>query len=165
MTSSEHSSSPTCEIWHLGQAGLPGAFLGYGTLVSDQVVLLHPSIQPHVRRSRSGRARVRISGGPSIEVLDGDLVAGNIGRLRALRAVNLDGPSRAQRHDLPWPERGKPSTMDAFASALAQEADGDPAGPPPDPPAEAGAPGPARPDNTQLRPPWCWLFPNCAGCH
>jgi hypothetical protein len=161
--SSTETAGTVCEVWHLDEDGHPTRFLGYGSLVSAQVLVLHPPAG-RSRHPRTGRARVRVRRAGALEVLDGSLEPAHVAGLRSLRAVSLDGPSRGEVADLPWPRRGHPDTVGAFRSALATLAGGDPAEEPSEPPATPDAPGPPVPDNTQIRPPWCWMFPSCPGC-
>ena len=72
---STQTAGTVCEVWHLDEDGHPGRFLGYGSLVSAQVLVVHPSAG-RSRHPRTGRARVRVRRPGAVEVLDGSLAPG-----------------------------------------------------------------------------------------
>lgn len=154
--------------WLLEDEDRPGRFLGYGTLAERSIVVLHPP------RHRSPRAAeeddhlptdVRVRTQFGAQVLDGALTASAVPEAGDLRAVILDGPMDAVPTDLPWPRRNDPASLIVFDQVLAELADSDPQQPPGSRPLYADPPATISPTNEGILPPWCYIFPNCRGCH
>lgn len=154
---------PRATLWRIDDPDHP-RFLGHGTAVEPQLVLLHPSEQ-RGWTPRSARVRVRVTTTDTEDVLDGSMSGGYVRGLVSLRVITLDGPITA--NDFPaldWPRRRDPGSRTRFLETLTAWSATDPTTDPGPAPAEADRPREPYQETPQLVPPWCWLFPKCPGC-
>lgn len=164
----ETADAALAACWLLEEEDRPGRFLGYGTLAEHSIVVLHPPRHPSPPQAQEDdhlptAARVRTQVGH--QVLDGALTSSAVPEAADLKAVILDGAMDAEPIDLPWPRPNDPTSLMIFNQALAELAESDPRQPPSNRPIYADPPGTITPTNEGILPPWCYIFPNCRGCH
>lgn len=163
MTPPPEQISPSVAVWARTDRGRTGRFLGWGSVLRPDVVVLHPgaSAQVVVGSIPTTRVRVRLSDLTGVDVIDGTVVSARSALARGLVAVNLDFATRCAVTLHPLPIRPTAQDVEALLTAVVRAAEADPARPPTRPTATGHWPPGTHPG---LTPPWCAIWPGAWGC-
>lgn len=155
-------------LYALDEDGIPGEFVGFGSLIDRAVIFLHPPVNRQLAGSVEGR-RFRCVIGAELkqpEVLDGTGCPVDAELPGPPVAINLDGGCAAPLTPIPSPGVQAPATQLAAAveTALGEAARDD--GPAPSEPAPATADkgAPLNSGEPTSRPWYCRICPHAFGC-
>lgn len=141
--------------------GATGDFVGYGSLVKDDLVLLHPRAARLLRAAHEKRqTKLRLQFPGALRgngVIDGTLLVGK-GSNAAFYSIFLDSVPDAKPHDLDLNKKTQAQIVQLLTDFLAEQESNDPSEPPTTRPEQPSVGQPNR------YPPWCIIFPHCPGC-
>ncbi len=163
MASTHDDDIRGVSVWALTREGRTGRFVGWGSTLRSDVVVLHPAAGSALPTSKADgrRLRVRLSDGTGVDVIDGAVVRPRPRTAAGLVAVNLDFATRCAVTLPPLPPRPTPEDIDRLVAQVDEAARNDSPAAPPTP----VAPGHTTPRNLPgLAPPWCTVWPHAWGC-
>jgi hypothetical protein len=163
VVSTDHDNRAGVSVWTLTRQGRTGRFVGWASVLRNDVVVLHPAAGAALDLPKTGdlRLRIRLSDVTGVDVIDGTAVAPRPHVAAGLVAVNLDFATRCEVTLPPLPPRPTPEDIDRLVAQVNEAADQDDTEPPPAP----TRPGHTKPPNFPgLAPPWCAIWPHAWGC-
>ena len=163
MADNHEIDGPGVSVWTLTRQGRTGRFVGWGSTLRNDVVVLHPAATAALPTTKADqtRLRVRLADATGIDVIDGAVVRPRPNVAAGLVALNLDFATRCAVTLPPLPVRPTPEDIDRLVGQVQQAAQADPPNPPPAPAAPGHTPPRILPG---LTPPWCAIWPHAWGC-
>lgn len=162
------------EVWRIERDDMTGSFVGFATLATSRIAVLHPvaarlamRLLPAAESEVQLRLRCSVDNGSHVRVVDGTVVASGPSIVGRPLAIDLDFSTGILVRDdsFPWPSRPpQPEEADAIKDYLDHQSANDPVAPVGEPPGPADLGIPEEPTQPGIRPPWCSVWPGCWGC-
>ena len=158
-------NSTTVALYLLNDART-GEFLGFGTLLEENMIAVHPQPARQLLGASTRSTRLRcqiITNGGTFQVADGTVVT-STGETADLVAVKLDTVTEAVPDTIAWAADGAGHGADALRHYLDEAEAGDPATPPLPPPDASSGGTPAGDGTPGAGAPWCSWWTTGWGC-